>query len=138
MSSFPLDALIENVSWMNWCPPLYAEKKFWDDNKSDINCIMFPWTLFIRGQKINDPNLKSLIKRTVNFHKQRNLLGEEVYTFCEDTGYMKIIPLLKELGINTLYIMNKKEANKVIDGVRIKYRMPFTLNELKTHLKSNI
>jgi hypothetical protein len=135
MSSFPLDELIENVSWMNWCPPLYAEKKFWENHKQNPECIMFPWALFIRGNKINDPNLKNLLKRTVDFHKQRNLLGEEIYTFCEDNQYMKIIPLLKELGINTLYIMNRKEANKTIDGIQIKYKMPFTLNELKKYIK---
>lgn len=127
-----LDQLMQAGSdWLRWKGPLFAEKKFWETRKKDPACIMYPWKSFLEAKLLDNIHLKKLILRAVLVHMESNCEIENYYTFCEMKDYKPLLPFLKELGIQTLYIMNKENTGKVEEGIQIRYFIPYTLNEIK-------
>lgn len=131
MPGFILDTLMENTEWLNWDNgPLFAEKKFWETHKEDPKCIMFPWKTFLKGKLMDNIALKKLLLRATLYHKSQNRDVTKYYTFCEERNYKPLLPLLKELGIHILCVMNKEKAGQIEEGIEMKYNLPFTLNEI--------
>ena len=129
MVSFPLDEIIANTHWLKWSPP-FVEKIFWNKHKTDPNCIMFPWMLILNSKVETNDSLKILLLKTMTYHMKQNigLNANDFYTFTFHKDYKRLIPILKELNIHTLYINNKNITETEIDGIKIKYEHPMENN----------
>ena len=98
---------------------------------------MFPWTLILNSKTANNEGLKILLLKTLTFHMKQNidLDSNNFYTFTFHKEYKRLIPLLKELCINTIYINDKTTNNMEINGIKIKHENPMENNP---NMNSNI
>ncbi len=84
-------------------------KEIAHDN-SDVLYLAYPWAPYLNGAG-SIPKIKI----------PRSFTGE-VFTVCQHIRYREILPLLAELGINTLFTPHATKAECVIHGITI---LPF-------------
>jgi glycosyltransferase involved in cell wall biosynthesis len=94
-----------------WQYPVITEQEFYNQNKKNPNYCGLPWATFI--DKRIDTN--SLIKVLLPYMKHKHY-----YTCCQHIFFRKMIPLMRVLGITTLYTPHKIIGEDSINGVTIK------------------
>lgn len=94
-----------------WQYPVITEKEFYNQNKKNPNYCGIPWATVI--DKRVDTN--DLFKILIQYIKHKHY-----YTCCQHISFRKLIPLMKLLGITTLYIPHKVNGENVINGIVLK------------------
>ena len=82
-----------------WQYPVITEKTFYLQNKNNEKYLGLPWATII--DKRYDLNtiynlMKPYIKQNIQY-----------YTCCQHISFRNLIPLFKEMGINTVYTPHK-------------------------------
>lgn len=109
-SLFDTNNLFKNTG-LFWQYPVITEKEFYTQNKQDPNYCGVPWATCIDKQ-VNTNFLVKILYQYVH-HKQ-------YYTCCQHIHFRKLIPLMKILGITTVYTPHKVKEEDSIHGVNIK------------------
>lgn len=93
-----------------WQYPVITEKQFYVQNKKNPNYCGIPWATCI--DKNVDTN--TLLKFLLPYCKHKHY-----YTCCQHIHFRKLIPLMKILGITTLYTPHKIKGENSINGIKI-------------------
>lgn len=102
--------LLKNTG-LFWQYPVITEKEFYTQNKQDPNYCGVPWATCIDKQ-VNTNVLVKILYQYIH-HKQ-------YYTCCQHIRFRKLIPLMKILGITTVYTPHKVKEEDSIHGIVIK------------------
>jgi hypothetical protein len=94
-----------------WQYPVITEKTFYEQNKADPMYLPVPWATCI-DKRIN-------ITRLFNILKQLGISKKPYYTCCQHIYFRKLIPVLKALGIKTIYTPHKVIGEDNIDGIEL-------------------
>lgn len=94
-----------------WQYPVITEKEFYNQNKKNPNYCGIPWATVI--DKRVDTN--AIFKILLQYIKHKHY-----YTCCQHISFRKLIPLMKLLGITTLYTPHKVKGEDNINGITIK------------------
>lgn len=93
-----------------WQYPVITEKEFYEQNKKNPNYFGIPWATCLD----KNINVNSLFKLLIQYVKHK-----DYYTCCQHIYFRKLIPLMKILGITTLYTPHKIIGEDNIKGIRI-------------------
>jgi hypothetical protein len=93
-----------------WQYPVETEKVFYEQNKHNPYYCGIPWATILD----KNINLNKLFKIILLFKKKNNY-----YTCCQHIYFRKLIPLMKHIGIRTLYTPHKIKGEDSIDGILI-------------------
>jgi mannosyltransferase OCH1-like enzyme len=94
-----------------WQYPVITEKEFYNQNKEDPNYCGVPWATCI-DKRVNTNILIKIIYQYVHY--------KQYYTCCQHINFRKLIPLMKIIGIKTVYTPHKIKGEDIIHGVTIK------------------
>lgn len=107
---FPTAEILKDYK-LYWQYPVITEQTFYNQNKHNPIFLGFPWATvvdkYISHQVIYNILIKYLDK-SINY-----------YTCCQTIHFRKLIPLLKALNIQTVYISHKKIGEDSIDGIKL-------------------
>lgn len=93
-----------------WQYPVITEQEFYNQNKKNPNYCGMPWATCIDKQV----NFNALFKILLRYIKHKHY-----YTCCQHIHFRKLIPLMKVLGITTIYASHKKKDENAILGIEI-------------------
>jgi len=93
-----------------WQYPVITEQEFYNQNKQNPNYCGIPWATFI--DKRVDTN--TILKLVIPYVKHKNY-----YTCCQHISFRKLVPLMKILGVKTVYTPHKVKGEDKINGVNI-------------------
>ncbi len=94
-----------------WQYPVITEKIFYQQNKNTPGYIGMPWATII-DKKYHPQIIYNLVGN--------NIFTVNTYTCCQHILFRNIIPLLKIIGVKTLYTPHKIKGEDEIDGIIIK------------------
>lgn len=109
-SLFDTNNLLKSTG-LFWQYPVITEKEFYKQNKQDPNYCGVPWATCI-DKRINNNILIKILYQYVH-HKQ-------YYTCCQHIYFRKLIPLMKIIGVTTIYTPHKIKGEDTLHGVTIK------------------
>jgi mannosyltransferase OCH1-like enzyme len=109
MEIFDTKKLLE-MSGLFWQYPVKTEEEFYNQNKDNPNFCGIPWATII--DKNIDTN--SLLKFLLQFMKHKYY-----YTCCQHIHFRKILPLMKILGIRTVYTPHKMKNENELYGINL-------------------
>lgn len=107
---FNTDNLLKRTG-LFWQYPVITEKQFYNQNKEDKYYCGIPWATCI-DKRINT---NTLFKLLLEYFKHK-----QYYTCCQHISFRKLIPMMKILGITTLYTPHKIKGEDSINGIIIK------------------
>lgn len=109
MELFDTKKLLQ-VSGLFWQYPVKTEEEFYNQNKDNPNFCGIPWATII------DKNIEtnSLLKFLLQFMKHKYY-----YTCCQHIHFRKILPLMKILGIRTVYTPHKEKNENELHGINL-------------------
>lgn len=109
MNIFETESILKKYN-LFWQYPVITEKEFFNQNKFNPDYCGLPWATFL-DKFINK---SELFKILIPYMKHKNY-----YTCCQHISFRKFIPLMKVLGIKTLYTPHKIIGENNINGIDI-------------------
>lgn len=94
-----------------WQYPVITEKEFYNQNNTNPNYCGVPWATCID----KNVNINLLFKVLKPYTKHKHY-----YTCCQHIYFRKLIPLMKTIGITTLYTPHKIKNEDAINGITLK------------------
>ncbi len=109
MDLFNTKKLLE-LTGLFWQYPVKTEEEFYKQNINNPNFCGIPWATII-DKKINT---KSLLQIILQFIHHKNY-----YTCCQHIHFRKLLPLMKIIGITTVYTPHKIIDEDEINGIKL-------------------
>ena len=88
-----------------WQYPVITEKEFYNQNKTNINYLGFPWA--------------TVLDKKINLNIGDFLSNRKKYTCCQHISFRLLIPFFKKINIKRVYTPHKCKREDVIDGIKI-------------------
>lgn len=95
-----------------WQYPVITEKKFYEQNKNDINFLGFPWATII-DKKYNQQIIYNILRQYI-------VPNKKYYTCCQHIFFRNLLSLWKSLNINLVYIPHKKKNEDILNDIILK------------------
>lgn len=109
MDLFDTEKILK-ISGLFWQYPVKTEEEFYIQNINNPNFCGIPWATIID----KNVNTNSLLKFLLQFMKHRCY-----YTCCQHIHFRKLLPLMKILGIRTLYTPHKEKNENELHGIKL-------------------
>jgi len=103
--------IILSQTGLFWQYPVKTEEVFYEQNKDKVNFCGIPWATILDKRV----NMNQLFKYLIPFFKHK-----DYYTCCQHISFRKLIPLMKLLGIKTIYTPHKVIGEDYINDVELK------------------
>ena len=108
--AFPTEQILSDLK-LFWQYPVITEETFYNQNKTDVNYLGFPWATVI-DKKIEVKLLKNVLIKYIDPKLQ-------YYTCCQHIYFERLFEMFKELNINTVYSPHKLKSKNVVNDINV-------------------